>query len=171
MTANAASSAATSRPDLRVDLAAAGLLPSLPSAFLAGRDLDLLAPLRFLPPGQTPSGPALPGARRELAEARGELRAVDAVPARLRQLAGREPGERREQIVVSPFEKRHRQRGQQPLRHEIDRQELISPPPSLRATTISRSLSASYGAPAKLPYTPRTRKPAHWRPITTSSAR
>ncbi|MFL6202387.1 MAG: bacillithiol biosynthesis cysteine-adding enzyme BshC [Thermoanaerobaculia bacterium] len=54
---------------MRVDLAAAGLLPALPSAYLAGRDLDLLAPLRFLAPDRMPSGPALPGARRELAEA------------------------------------------------------------------------------------------------------
>lgn len=69
MTANVSSSSATSRPDLRVDLAKAGLLPALPSAYLAGRDLDLLAPLRFLAPGEIPSGPALPGARRELAEA------------------------------------------------------------------------------------------------------
>lgn len=69
MTANALSSSATSRSDeLRVDLTA-GLLPSLPSAYLAGRDLDLLAPLRFLPAGGHPSGPALPGARRELAAA------------------------------------------------------------------------------------------------------
>jgi bacillithiol biosynthesis cysteine-adding enzyme BshC len=55
---------------LRVDLAANGLLPSLPSAFLAGRDLDLLAPLRFVAPGTRPAGPArvtLIGARRELA--------------------------------------------------------------------------------------------------------
>lgn len=70
MTANVSSSSATSRPDvLRVEMAAAGLLPSMPSAYLAGRDLDLLSPLRFLPPGGMPSGPALPGARRELAEA------------------------------------------------------------------------------------------------------
>lgn len=70
MTANVLSSSATSRSDeLRVDLTKAGLLPSLPSAYLAGRDLDLLSPLRFLPPGGFPSGPALPGARRELAEA------------------------------------------------------------------------------------------------------
>ena len=69
MTANALSSSATSRPDeLQVDLTA-GLLPSLPSAYLAGRDLDLLAPLRFLPADGHPSGPALPGARRELAAA------------------------------------------------------------------------------------------------------
>lgn len=69
MTANALSSSVTSRPDeLRVDLTA-GLLPSLPSAYLAGRDLDLLAPLRFLPAGGHPSGPAFPGVRRELAAA------------------------------------------------------------------------------------------------------
>ena len=76
MIANASSSSAPSRPDrpvlpeiLRVDLAAHGLLAPLPAAFLAGRDRDLLAPLRFLPPGEVPRGPALPGARRELAEA------------------------------------------------------------------------------------------------------
>lgn len=70
MTANASSSSVISRPEtLRVDLAAAGLLPGLPAAFLAGRDRDLLAPLRFLPPRGTPSGPPLPGARREVAEA------------------------------------------------------------------------------------------------------
>lgn len=70
MIANASSSSATRRPDaLRVDLAAAGLLPPLPQAYLAGRDLDLLAPLRFLAPNTAPSGPPLPGARRELAEA------------------------------------------------------------------------------------------------------
>jgi bacillithiol biosynthesis cysteine-adding enzyme BshC len=69
VTANASSLPATSRPDgLRVDLTA-GLLPSLPSAYLAGRDLDLLAPLRFLPAGGHLSGPAFPGARRELAAA------------------------------------------------------------------------------------------------------
>lgn len=69
MTANALSSSATSRSDeLRVDLTD-GLLPSLPSAYLAGRDLDLLAPLRFLPADGFPSGPAFPGARRELAAA------------------------------------------------------------------------------------------------------
>lgn len=69
MTANALSSSATGRSDeLRVDLTA-GLLPSLPSAYLEGRDLDLLAPLRFLPADGFPSGPAFPGARRELAAA------------------------------------------------------------------------------------------------------
>jgi bacillithiol synthase len=68
VTANVSSSSAASRPEtLRVDLAAHGLLPSLPAAFLAGRDLDLLAPLRFAGRGESLSGPALPGARRELA--------------------------------------------------------------------------------------------------------
>jgi uncharacterized protein YllA (UPF0747 family) len=38
-----------SPPDsLRLDLTAAGRLPPLPLSYLAGRDLDLLAPLRFL---------------------------------------------------------------------------------------------------------------------------
>lgn len=70
MTANASSSSVISRPEaLRAGLAATGLLPGLAAAFLEGRDRDLLAPLRFLPPGGTPSGPPLPGARREVAEA------------------------------------------------------------------------------------------------------
>lgn len=43
------------------------MLPGLPSAFLAGRDLDLLQPLRFVSPGELPAGPARSGARRELA--------------------------------------------------------------------------------------------------------
>lgn len=67
MTANDSSSSVASRaeapaaqPDsrLRVDLDAAGLLPPLPAAFLAGRDRDLLEPLRFLPPGELPAPPA-----------------------------------------------------------------------------------------------------------------
>ena len=45
---------------MRVDLVAAGLLPPLPRAFLGGSDLDLLAPLRFLAPGQLPSLPSTP---------------------------------------------------------------------------------------------------------------
>ena len=70
MTANASSSSVSSRPELKVDLAAARLLAPLPSAWLAGRDLDLLDPLRFLPPGKLPqvSTPP-PASRRELAEA------------------------------------------------------------------------------------------------------
>ena len=63
MTANASSSSVGSLPDaLRVDLVAAGLLPPLPRAFLGGSDLDLLAPLRFLAPGQLPSLPAVSAA-------------------------------------------------------------------------------------------------------------
>ncbi|HEX5761313.1 MAG TPA: bacillithiol biosynthesis cysteine-adding enzyme BshC [Thermoanaerobaculia bacterium] len=59
---------------LRVDLAAAGLLPPLPRAWLEGRDLDLLAPLRLALPGAPPPLPPLPGApvlaaRRALADA------------------------------------------------------------------------------------------------------
>ena len=45
---------------MRVDLAAAGQLPPLPRAFLGGSDLDLLAPLSFLAPGQLPSLPSTP---------------------------------------------------------------------------------------------------------------
>jgi len=73
--ANASSSLVSNRPELKVDLAAAGLLAPLPSAWLAGRDLDLLEPLRFLPPGQLPTEIRSSGSRlrerRELAEALG----------------------------------------------------------------------------------------------------
>ncbi|MFL6236722.1 MAG: bacillithiol biosynthesis cysteine-adding enzyme BshC [Thermoanaerobaculia bacterium] len=76
MTANASSSPVISRPDpkalLEVDLAAAHLLGPLPSAWLAGRDLDLLEPLRFLGTGGLPHLPPLPKTaanRRELSEA------------------------------------------------------------------------------------------------------
>jgi bacillithiol biosynthesis cysteine-adding enzyme BshC len=72
VTVSASSSSSASRPEaLRVDLAAAGLLAPLAAAFLAGRDLDLLAPLGFVPPGQLPplkAASAAP-ARRPLAEA------------------------------------------------------------------------------------------------------
>jgi bacillithiol synthase len=70
VTANVSSSPVSSRPDLGLDLASARLLAPLPAAWLAGRDLDLLAPLRFLPPGKLPSGysPAA-GSRRDLARA------------------------------------------------------------------------------------------------------
>jgi len=74
--ANASSSSVTSRPDssahlLEVDLAAARLLPPLPAAWLAGRDLDLLEPLRFLGSGTPPALPPVrsAGSRRDLAEA------------------------------------------------------------------------------------------------------
>ena len=80
MTANASPSSvspAARRPEpLQVDLTAAGLLAGAPAAFLAGRDRDLLAPLRFLAPweapGTVPAGaprPLYPEARRELAAA------------------------------------------------------------------------------------------------------
>jgi bacillithiol biosynthesis cysteine-adding enzyme BshC len=75
VTANASTSSVTNpvtgRPEtLRVDLAAEGLLGGLPAAFLAGTDRDLLTPLRFLAPGEVPSGPAPAGhLRRELAAA------------------------------------------------------------------------------------------------------
>src|SRR4051794_26661618 len=65
---------AARRPaELQVDLAASGLLPPLPTAYLAGRDLDLLAPLRFLTPGALPEGSAIPApaGRPELAAALG----------------------------------------------------------------------------------------------------
>jgi bacillithiol synthase len=70
-TANASSSSVTSRPEaLRVDLAAAGLLPPIPAALLAGRETDLLAPLRFLAPGALPPpAPPAPASRAELARA------------------------------------------------------------------------------------------------------
>jgi bacillithiol biosynthesis cysteine-adding enzyme BshC len=81
VTANASSSSVGSLPDaLRVDLVAAGLLPPLPRAFLGGGDLDLLAPLRFLAPGQLPSlasTPAVSSAAgaRPAGAAGGQLRA------------------------------------------------------------------------------------------------
>jgi bacillithiol biosynthesis cysteine-adding enzyme BshC len=70
VTANDSSSSATgrSRPaELGLDLA--GRLPPLPAAFLAGRDLDLLAPLRFLAPGALPAGEPPRVDRAELAAA------------------------------------------------------------------------------------------------------
>jgi len=76
VTANASSSAVISRPDtpalLDVDFVAAHFLGPLPSAWLTGRDLDLLEPLRFLGTGGLPSLPPLPKTaanRRDLAEA------------------------------------------------------------------------------------------------------
>jgi len=43
---------------LDVDCLATGLLSGPARAYVEGRDLDLLAPLRFLPAGETPTGPA-----------------------------------------------------------------------------------------------------------------
>jgi len=84
--ANASSWSVGSLPDaLRVDLAAAGLLPPLPRAFLAGRDLDLLAPLRFVPPAAAPAAAlvaALPRPPAAAARTRAELAAALAVSNR-----------------------------------------------------------------------------------------
>jgi uncharacterized protein YllA (UPF0747 family) len=44
-------------PELEVDCLAAGLVGGLARSLLAGADRDLLAPLRYLAPGETPSGP------------------------------------------------------------------------------------------------------------------
>ncbi len=66
MTANGSSSSATSPPELGLDLLG-GRLPPLPTAFLDGRDLDLLAPLSFLDPARPsaalPDPPAVDRAR------------------------------------------------------------------------------------------------------------
>jgi len=67
VTANGSSSSPAAPPE--VDLAAAGLLPPLPAALVGGAALDLLAPLRFLPPGGLPAGPPPPVERRALAAA------------------------------------------------------------------------------------------------------
>ncbi|MCP3961044.1 MAG: bacillithiol biosynthesis BshC [bacterium] len=61
MTANDSFSSATSPPEspaaLGLDLLGGSRLPSLPSAFLSGRDHDLLAPLKFLDAGELPGEP------------------------------------------------------------------------------------------------------------------
>ncbi len=67
MTANGSSSSATSR--LELDLLASGRLAPIPTALLRGRDLDLVAPLRFLGPGELPSGDPPLLDRSELAAA------------------------------------------------------------------------------------------------------
>ena len=74
MTANVSSSSDTdpsSVPALGLDLLASSRLPSLPTAFLEGRDRDLLSPVRFLAPGELPLGPEAPPEvdRSELARA------------------------------------------------------------------------------------------------------
>ncbi|MBP8845454.1 MAG: bacillithiol biosynthesis BshC, partial [Thermoanaerobaculia bacterium] len=51
------------------DLAVAGLLPPLPTALVAGRAGELLAPLRFLPAGELPGGEPPAVDRRALAAA------------------------------------------------------------------------------------------------------
>lgn len=71
MTAHASSSSAPVRPDfLHLPAASSGLLAPLAVSFLAGRDLDLLGPVRFLAPGALPAPPFPPAPeRRELAAA------------------------------------------------------------------------------------------------------
>ncbi len=74
MTANASSSSARSLTDSNpslennplapLDLLALGLLPPIPTAFLAGEQLDLLAPLRFAQPGTPPTLPQRPAPDR-----------------------------------------------------------------------------------------------------------
>lgn len=52
-------------PTLGVDLLEEGLLPPLPSAYLSGRDHDLLAPLRWLPTdGELPQALVRPSSAR-----------------------------------------------------------------------------------------------------------
>ncbi|MEM7582616.1 MAG: bacillithiol biosynthesis cysteine-adding enzyme BshC [Acidobacteriota bacterium] len=85
MTANASSSSATdpsSVPALGLDLLSTSRLPSLPSAFLSGRDRDLLAPVRFLAPGDMPTDSPPPGVDRgELARALATANAAYGHPA------------------------------------------------------------------------------------------
>ncbi len=74
MTANDLSSSDTAQSSavaLGLDLLATSRLPGLPTAFLQGRDRELLSPLRFLAPGEMPIGPEDPPAvdRSELARA------------------------------------------------------------------------------------------------------
>lgn len=70
------------------DLAASGLLGGLPAALLAGRNRELLAPLRFLPAGERPGGAPPPVDRRSLAAALGEANASYGHP-RAAELAAR----------------------------------------------------------------------------------
>ncbi len=101
MTATDSSSSATS--PLELDLLSSGRLPPLPTAYLEGRDRDLLAPLSFLPPGELPAaGPRLD--RSELAGALATANAAyghpeaDSLAARLADPAtrvvvtGQQPG-------------------------------------------------------------------------------
>jgi bacillithiol biosynthesis cysteine-adding enzyme BshC len=91
---------------LRVELAPSGLLPPLPRAFVEGRDLDLLAPVRFLAPGAAPEPrhDAAAADRRDLAAGLSvanrsyghpkaeELAAKLADPATRVVVAGQQPG-------------------------------------------------------------------------------
>ena len=59
----------------QIDLLAAGAILGLPAAWLGGRDLDLLSPLRLLAPGALPDGPPPAVERSEIARG---LRAANA---------------------------------------------------------------------------------------------
>ncbi|MEM1201970.1 MAG: bacillithiol biosynthesis cysteine-adding enzyme BshC [Acidobacteriota bacterium] len=61
MTVSASSSSATKR---LFELPLEDRLPPLPTAYLAGRDLDLLEPLKFLAPGELPTSAAEPAQDR-----------------------------------------------------------------------------------------------------------
>ncbi len=107
MTASAVSSSAAGVPVPRpagVDLAAAGLLPPLPAAFLAGRDRELLSPLTLVRPGEEAKLTAPAVDRRDLAAALAlanasyghptaeRLAARLADPATLVVVTGQQPG-------------------------------------------------------------------------------
>ncbi len=86
MRANASSSSDTdpsSAPALGLDLLGSSRLPSLPTAFLQGRDRELLSPVRFLAPGEMPIGPEAPPDvdRSELARALATANAAYGHPA------------------------------------------------------------------------------------------
>ncbi len=84
MTANDSSSSATSLPEkesaLGLDLLGGSRLPPMPSAFLRGRDRDLLAPLEFLDAGELPGEPPRVD-RAELARALATANAAYGHPA------------------------------------------------------------------------------------------
>jgi bacillithiol biosynthesis cysteine-adding enzyme BshC len=68
VTASDSSSSAIGRTDRSgLDLLEAGLLPPLPAAVVAGRDLDLLEPLRLVGPGELPETDSCVVDRQELA--------------------------------------------------------------------------------------------------------
>lgn len=84
MTANVSSSSDTSpseRAAFELDLLKSSRLPPLPTAFLQGRDRDLLAPVRFLPPGELPASPLPQIDRTDLARALATANAAYGHPA------------------------------------------------------------------------------------------
>ena len=69
MTVSDSSSSATGRADQSgLDLLEAGLLPPIAAAVVAGRDLDLLEPLRLVAPGELPEASPVGIDRRQLAD-------------------------------------------------------------------------------------------------------